>query len=379
MTAGIAGDALTARNATLQDAVALLRGQQARKVDVIAPASAIRAEGGLLVLDETVPQIGIDGVTMTSGRYRPTDLCDQGIADKLGIPAAYLRKMRESHPGLFDANVNGWLGRDDRAFLVRCLRDQDGGIGVARAWLSDSYKIIDNLDVLTAAMDGIRASGYPVTIDTCDLTERRMYVRVRCEPVQVLAPALLAGYKSPFTGASGADNPVVFAGFVLANSETGCGAFSITPRLVAQVCDNGMTITRDAKRAVHLGEKQDIGIRWSGDTIDKQLALLTAMTRDTVSSILDPVYVEHAVREMEKQAGHLVKAPAEAIKTIAAQLRYTQAQQDDILSHFIAGGDLTAGGIMHAVTSAAQVQDDGDAAWDMESTALDALRLATAL
>jgi len=103
------------------------------------------------------------------------------------------------------------------------------------------------------------------------------------------------------------------------------------------------------------------------------------MTRDTVTSILDPAYVERAVREMERQAGHPVKSPTEVIKTIAAQLRYTQARQDDILSHFIAGGDLTVGGIMHAVTSAAQVQGDGDAAWDMESTALDALRLAAAM
>ena len=56
--------------------------------------------------------------------------------------------------------------------------------------------------------------------------------------------ALLAGYRSPFTGASGADNPVVFAGFVITNGETECGAFSPTPQLVVQVCRNGMTITR---------------------------------------------------------------------------------------------------------------------------------------
>ena len=56
-----------------------------------------------------------------------------------------------------------------------------------------------------------------------------MYVRVVCEQVRVLAPALLAGYRSPFTGAAGADNPVVFAGFVITNSETGCGAFSLVP------------------------------------------------------------------------------------------------------------------------------------------------------
>jgi hypothetical protein len=39
-----------------------------------------------------------------------------------------------------------------------------------------------------AAFDGIRVSGQQVTIDSCDLTDRRMYVRVRCEAVQVLAP-----------------------------------------------------------------------------------------------------------------------------------------------------------------------------------------------
>ncbi len=131
MTADVSSAPLTARNATLQDLAVLLRDQQARKVDVVAPAAAIRAEGGWLVLDGTVPDLGEDGVTMTAGRYRPTDVCDQGIADKLGIPAAYLRRTRESMPGLYDANVNGWLGRDDRSFLVRCLRDPGGGRGRA--------------------------------------------------------------------------------------------------------------------------------------------------------------------------------------------------------------------------------------------------------
>ena len=232
-----------ARHATLEDLAALLRDQQARKVDIVAPAAAIRAQGARLVVDGTEPVLGPDGVTATAGSYAPTDVCDQGIADKLGIPAAYLRKMREQKPDLYDANVNGWLAGDDRRFLLRCLRGENG-MGAARAFLSDGYKIIDNLDVLLAALDGVRQAGMPVRVDGCDLTQRRMYVRIVCEQVQVLAPALLAGYRSPFTGAAGADNPVVFSGFMITNSETGCGAFSLVPRLVAQVCDNGMTITR---------------------------------------------------------------------------------------------------------------------------------------
>jgi cell wall-associated NlpC family hydrolase len=84
---------------------------------------------------------------------------------------------------------------------------------------------------------------------------------------------------------------VVFAGFAVANSETGCGACTITPRLVAQVCANGMTITRDAMRAVHLGERVEEGIRWSGDTLDRQLTLVTAKARDAVTAFLSPGYV----------------------------------------------------------------------------------------
>jgi hypothetical protein len=79
------------RNATLADLAVLLRGQQARKVDVVAPAGAVRAAGGRLVIDESTPVLGPDGVTMTSGTYTPTDVCDQGVADNwcpCRVPAA---------------------------------------------------------------------------------------------------------------------------------------------------------------------------------------------------------------------------------------------------------------------------------------------------
>ncbi len=42
-------------------------------------------------------------------------------------------------------------------------------------------------------------------------------------------PALLSGYRSPLTGASGADNPVLFSGFKILNSETRYGAFTLVP------------------------------------------------------------------------------------------------------------------------------------------------------
>jgi hypothetical protein len=72
---------------------------------------------GVLVADTRRPRSGI-----------------RGIAGKLGIPAADLRRLREQRPALYGGSVNGWLGGDDRRFLVRCLRgDGSGGASVMAA------------------------------------------------------------------------------------------------------------------------------------------------------------------------------------------------------------------------------------------------------
>lgn len=367
----------TTRNASLEDLVAALRLDHARKLDIVTPAANIHADRGHLVITGSDAVITEDGVTLAAGRYSPTQICDSGIAQKLDIPPGYLSRCRRDNLPLYDENINGWLGQNPtKPYLVRCFTDGEGG-GIARALLSDSYKPIENIDVLMAALDGIRNAGVPVDIAGCDLTDRRMYVRVTCESVSALAPTLLAGYRSPYTGLSGADNPIVFAGFEIANSEVGLGAFTITPRLVVQVCRNGMTIKRDAMRAQHLGAKLEAGIiRWSDDTNTKNLELVTAQTRDAVTTFLDTGYVTQKVEELERISDTRVVKPEETIRKVAADLRYSQAQQDDILAMFIRGGAVTTGGVMHAVTASAQNQPDADLAADMEGDALRVLELA---
>jgi hypothetical protein len=375
----VASDHGVARHADLGDLVQLLRDQQGRKLDIVAPPDSLRAEAGGLVIAGAEPIITPSGVTSADGLYRPTATCEQGIAEKLKINLPYLRRCREEAVDLWDVNVNGWLSRlqQDSRFLIRCFRSEQGGSGVARALLSDSYRRVDHLDVLTAVLDGVERAGVPITIQDCDLTERRMYVKVYSPAVKVLAPALLEGYRSPFTGASGAENPTIWAGFIITNSETGCGAASIIPRLVFEVCENGYTITTDAHRAVHLGGKLDEGVvDWSSETQQKNLELITAKTTDAVHRFLNPAYVQKIVAEMEAQAGVPVNRPAETIESVSQQLRFSTEQQDAVLGHFIKGGDLTAGGVMHAVTSVAQIIENADIAHDLESRALQVLRLA---
>lgn len=370
---------LTCRNADLADMVALLQRQHDAKLDVVVPARDMRMLDGELHIDGIgEPVITAEGVTPARGVFRPTLTCDGGIADKLGIPSQYLRRMRETHPDLLDHNVNTWLADEPgKRYLIRTLRGDADRAGIARAMLSEKYKITDNLDVLLSVLDGIRRTGVGTEISRCDLTEKRMYVKVRSPEVAARAPRLLADYRSPFSGLRGADNPVVFAGFVISNSETGHGSFSITPQVTIQVCDNGMTFTADAMREVHLGARlRDGVIRWSADTQDAALELVAKQARDAVRTFLTTDYVEAKIAEVEADAGIPVRDVDATLEYVGKQLRFTAEQQQTILNHFIDGADRSCGGVLHAVTSTAQILDDTDDAYEMERRGMHALSLA---
>lgn len=371
-----------ARNAQLPDLVRILEDQQRHKLDVIAPASALRLREGNVHVEGVESLITEDGVTEVDGIYRPTAVADEGIADKLRIPLAYLRRMRTGNVPLLDENVNAWLRQEpERRFMLRAFRGEGGpgrpAEGVARALLSDSYKLMDNFDLLLAALDGVKQSGHPTRVTGCDLTDRRMYVRVESEAVAVQARELLRGYRSPFDGRSGDELPMISAGFVITNSEVGSGAYSITPRAVIQVCRNGLTMNKDVMRAVHLGGKQDEGIiSWSGETQRKTLELITSKTTDAVRTFLSREYVEAKLSELGDAAGKRLAEPTKTIEHVTKTLSIGAEAKDMILAHFVQGGQMTAGGVMNAVTSTAQTLTDADQAAALEALAVPALTAA---
>ena len=426
---------LTTRNASLADLAALLQDHRTRRLDVIAPASAITADGGQLRLDASVQDVAEEGVTSASGLYLPTHLADGLIADKLGIDTRYLRKLRtDGRLGLWDANVNGWLHGepadadaalrwlaenpdadpadspvrdipgDGRSFMLRLLKADAEGTGILRAFLSDKYFVIDNLDILISVLAGVRDSEAEAQITGCDLTDSHMYVRVASPTVRALAPKMLEDYRNPWTGQriggghlgsienalaaakregkaydQGAE-PVVFAGFVISNSELGGGAFSIKPSLTVEICGNRLTVGADAMRVVHLGGKQDEGvIEWSAETNRKALELVASKTKDAVRKFLTPEYVAAKVAEIEILAGAPVKDAAKTVHEVVQASVIPADLEASVLDYFIKGGQMTAGGVMQAVTAAAQGIEDADKAAEVEDAALGVLAHAASL
>lgn len=111
----------------------------------------------------------------------------------------------------------------------------------------------------------------------------------------------------------------MFAGFVVPNSETGHGSFSITPRLIAQVCSNGHTITRDAMREVHLGGRLAEGVvRWSADTQRTAVDLISRQAADAAATFFTGDYLTAALGSIEQAAGVPVRDVPATIKYVAA-------------------------------------------------------------
>lgn len=379
----------TLRKTDFETLLATLDEQQERKVDVVLPATSLCFSGGNLrvLRSDLEPELTADGVKSPVQVYAPTDVFDEGLcSDRMGnegvkMPRAFLRNLREQGwTDLIDGTLNGLIhGRTDvrtpidRRIMLRALKDADGGeVGTARALLSNSYKIVDHVETLRAAMRGMAAAGLGANnITQCDLTGRRMYVRVEAPEVKAYAPELLKNYRSPFRPElTGRELPVVHAGFILTNSETGHGSFTVTPEFTVEVCTNGMTITRDAVGARHLGAKLDDGlIDYSARTRKLNLELITSQAEDAISRFLDVDYMQGVLAEMTANAQGEVTETEKAVKEIT-QKTECPALYDAVLAMFIKGGDMSRGGLVHAVTAAAQSPEiDADTAYNMQAKA----------
>lgn len=379
-------NAVTLQNASFQTLYSQLKAERDRKVDLIVPARDLCSNQGVIkIRNAGEPVLTDSGVTPTHLELDPSNVFDEGLAAKLGIPRAYLRTMRDNGwYDMVDSNVNrllhgqeGVREADVRQFLVRTFKGENGGHGYARAFLSNSYKTIDNWDILGSVVQGMQAAGLDAhTVHSADLTDRRMYMKIVVPEISVLAPELLKDYRSPFSGRRGADNPMVFAGFVIGNSETGNGSFFIRPELQIQVCDNGMTIKQDVVSKRHLGSKiEDDGvIKYSDETMKKNLELIQLQTRDAIATFLDTEYMERVIRRTTEQAAAPVDKPQDVVTRLIKRDAFSKDDADGLMEAFIKGGDMTRGGVLQAVTAYSQEvrKSDPDRAHDMNLDAFDA-------
>ena len=96
-----------------------------------------------------------------------TGIAHRQIGTHLRIPAAYYDRMREERPDLLAYNANTWFKQENSQRMLRTLD------GSARAYLSNRYRRIDNIDIAGVTLPIL--GGLPdIRFESCQITESRI-------------------------------------------------------------------------------------------------------------------------------------------------------------------------------------------------------------
>lgn len=349
---------LKASNVGVTELLGRLKEWDERKCDFNLRSNQIYMEGGMLQFT-TRPEI-----------IEPSRPMITQIASKLKIPQRYYDYMvEEGETELLDKNVTTWFKslEADHKNMIRSYNPlENGGVSVGRALLSNKYKIIDHTAILTAVLVTIMKSGMNIKVENADITERKMHVRFMNPDAIVSGSKFLENYKNPETGENGSDGGIM-AGFILNNSETGFGSYSILPRAIIGACTNGIIWYDEAKRKTHIGAALDEGdIDWSTSTKQKNMELIMSQMEDYIYHFSSVEYLKTKIDALEGKASQDLLYPIEATQNICGLLDLSEEQTSEVLNYFSKSGDTTYGGVGQALTYFAHKQDDADLRFDIE-------------
>jgi len=372
------------RRGSLSELVQELEQQKLRKQDFVVGSDNLTMEGGNLIIHNPNSKPSLTKLLRDTGIAVDDNgkvildclgVCHGNIADKMGIPKRYYDKMRDGHLDLLDANVGHWLNESTSKYFVRTFIDKEEKHGYARALLSDRFFVMDNYDILLTCLDAVKESGFKLNIESCDISERRMYVRFVAPEIEIQAPELLRNYKVPNGKGKGGTGNGIVTGFVISNSEIGQGQFSITPRAMVLACSNGMMNTRDAMSKTHLGTKmtENTAIDWSDETKKKNVELICSQVKDAINTFCSEDYLGNWIQRLQEQGEKKLEYATDCIQNVATHLSLSEEKERDILNYFIEGGDTTGFGVAQALTFYAHESEDADEQYELEAAAVNVL------
>lgn len=282
------------------------------------------------------------------------------IGAHVGIPSKYVDRMLAEAPDLLATNVNRWFEKYPAPRLVRTLDDN------VRAFLSDSYRPLENYDLATAVFPVLH--DLKLEVMSCEVTERRLYIKAVDERIKADIPAgkrLGDGSHSFFDTCS----PAV----IISNSEVGMGMLAVDSGIFTRVCTNLAAISKAGMRRRHLGAKHALGegeeirhlltdeTRWAADRA------LWLTVRDVVKGAFEEArFTAHCDKLKGLVEQRIEGDPVKVVQLSCRRLGVTEGEETNVLRHLIEGSDLSRYGLLQALTRTAQDVESYDRASELE-------------
>lgn len=328
---------------TLNELAKELERQRLARKDFIADTAGLE-----VVTDSNGVTKVMMGFTDISGEFVISDIAHQQIATRLQIPFRYYQKMRLEYPELLDKNINSWFARTNEKRMLRTLDNR------LRAFLSDRYRRLDNLELAEAVLP-ILNEIKGLEIISSEITETHMYIKVINKKLK----------------AEVGENDIVQAGMVISNSEVGLGSLKVEPLVYRLICKNGLIVKDYTQKKYHVGKQVDSEESayeiYRDETLAADDKAFFMKVQDTVRCAVDETKFLLSVNKLiAVKSEHTGDNPIKTVELLADKYVLNQNERGSILRHFIMGGDDSRFGLVNAVTRASQDIEDYNRATELE-------------
>jgi hypothetical protein len=285
------------------------------------------------------------------------------ISTDLEIPKRYFDRMKVEAPKLFVENIHHWLYQTPKRKLVRAYKGQaqladTRGTGVAvqmehgpdlgRAWLSDRYRRLDNIEIARKLLPEFENLGTEVTFHNAAITDEKFYLRA-------LFPRIEGEVKV---------GDVVQWGVQIKNSEVGSGQFEIENFLNRLICTNGMIVS-SVFSARHVGKR--LGENLSDEAIRADDKAFWLAARDELKAACNQESFDAVLATLRNATdGAIITAPIAATERLAKTFELSDGEKEAVLTQLASNGDFTRWGALNAITAAAKNVDSFDRRVELE-------------
>lgn len=289
-----------------------------------------------------------------------------------GIPAKYYDRMAAEAPALLAGNVNTWLEKNP---VKRLVRTMDGN---TRAFLSDAYRPLENIDLAQAVLPVL--ANLKLEVISCEITERRLYLKAVDQNINHDIPK---GHRM------GDGSHMIFdtcvPAIVISNSEIGFGALSVETAIWTRACTNLAVFSSDSMKRRHVGARHELA---AGDGVAELLSDQTRMAtdkalwmqvRDVTKAAFDEIRFKARCDKIAGTVEQKIEGdPVQVVDFAAKRFGMTEGERGGVLKHLIEGGSLTRYGLFNAITRTAEDLEAYDRASEFERLGGDVIDLSPA-
>ena len=275
------------------------------------------------------------------------DNAHQQIATKLNIPIRYYQKMQIESPQLLDQTVNDSFKKLAENRMIRTLDD------TARAFLSDRYRRIDNLEICAAIYPFIESTKF-LSVESAEVTDSHLYLKVVNKRIKTEI----------------SKGTVIQAGFVISNSEVGEGYLKVEPLIFNSFSKNALIFKDCLHKTNHIGRQfksSSTAYEVPADERNYNQSIFTKLQKDIQAVITDSETFDtivHLLRQSKQIS--LQKDIVKAVESLANNFALSPNERGDILRQLLISEDHSRYGLINAISAASKISNSYERATELE-------------